>query len=99
MSLVYYSVMESDFLESIVNQLIDEETLGVCFELHRAIKLGYYDLLHPDKRYALCVRDKTGLIVIIIFVSFSPPPFHCSTLERHGEWISRFVYFSILPLH
>ncbi|XP_003387868.1 PREDICTED: ataxin-7-like protein 3 [Amphimedon queenslandica] len=41
--------MESDFLESIVNQLIDEEALGVCFELHRAIKLGYYDLLHPDK--------------------------------------------------
>ena len=39
-----------EVFEGLVNQLIDEETLGVCFELHRAIKLGYYDLLYPDDR-------------------------------------------------
>lgn len=43
--------MENDFIESLLYQLVDEETLGVCFELHRAIKLDYYDLIHPDKRY------------------------------------------------
>lgn len=37
-----------DVLESVISQLIDEESLGVCFELHRAIKLQYYDLLNPD---------------------------------------------------
>ena len=41
-----------DVLESVISQLIDEESLGVCFELHRAIKLQYYDLLNPDARYA-----------------------------------------------
>jgi len=33
-----------------MNQLIDEEALGVCFEMHRAIKLGYYELLYPEER-------------------------------------------------
>lgn len=37
-------------MEGVLQQLIDEETLGVCFELHRSIKLKYYDLLYPDKR-------------------------------------------------
>ena len=41
-----------DLLEGIVHQLIDEEALGVCFEMHRAIKLGYYELLYPDDRWA-----------------------------------------------
>jgi len=41
-----------DLLEGIVPQLIDEEALGVCFEMHRAIKLGYYELLYPDDRWA-----------------------------------------------
>ncbi len=40
----------TELLESIVNQLIDEEAVGVCFEMHRAIKLGYYDLLYPEDR-------------------------------------------------
>ena len=40
----------NELLEGIVNMLIDEETLGVCFEMHRAIKLGYYELLYPDDR-------------------------------------------------
>ena len=40
----------SELLESIVHQLIDEEMLGVAFEMHRAIKLGYYELLYPDDR-------------------------------------------------
>ncbi len=40
----------TELLEGIVNQLIDEETVGVCFEMHRAIKLGYYDLLYPEDR-------------------------------------------------
>ena len=40
----------SELLEGVVNQLIDEEALGVCFEMHRAIKLGYYELLYPDDR-------------------------------------------------
>lgn len=44
----------SELLEGVVNQLIDEEALGVCFEMHRAIKLGYYELLYPDDR---CVQS------------------------------------------
>ncbi len=45
-----------DLLEGVVDQLIDEEALGVCLEMHRAIKLGYYELLYPDDRYILwCV--------------------------------------------
>ena len=40
----------TELLEGIVNQLIDEEAVGVCFEMHRAIKLGYYDLLYPEDR-------------------------------------------------
>ena len=36
-------------MEGVVQQLIDEEALGVCFELHRAVKLSYFDLLYPDK--------------------------------------------------
>lgn len=40
----------TELLEGVVNQLIDEEALGVCFEMHRAIKLGYYELLYPDDR-------------------------------------------------
>ena len=37
-------------LEGVVDQLIDEEVLGVSLEMHRAIKLGYYELLYPDER-------------------------------------------------
>ena len=40
----------TELLEGIVNQLIDEEAAGVCFEMHRAIKLGYYELLYPEDR-------------------------------------------------
>lgn len=40
----------TELLEGVMNQLIDEESLGVCFEMHRAIKLGYYELLYPDDR-------------------------------------------------
>ena len=40
----------TELLEGIVNQLIDEEGLGVCLEMHRAIKLGYYELLYPEDR-------------------------------------------------
>lgn len=39
-----------ELLESVVNQLIDEEALGVSLEMHRAIKLGYYELVYPDER-------------------------------------------------
>ena len=35
-------------MEGVVQQLIDEEVL-VCFELHRAVKLSYFNLLYPDK--------------------------------------------------
>ena len=38
-----------ELMEGVVHQLIDEEALGVCFEMHRAIKLGYYDLLYHDR--------------------------------------------------
>ena len=44
------SMARTDLLESVLHQLIDEEALGVCFELHRAIKLGYYELLYPEDR-------------------------------------------------
>ena len=40
----------SELLESVVHQLIDEEALGVCFEMHRAIRLGYYELLYPEDK-------------------------------------------------
>ncbi len=40
----------TELLEGVVNQLIDEEALGVCFEMHRAIKLDYYALLYPEDR-------------------------------------------------
>ena len=40
----------TELLESVVHQLIDEETLGVSLEMHRAIKLGYYELVYPDER-------------------------------------------------
>ncbi len=39
-----------DVLESVIDHIIDEETLGVCFETHRAIKLQYYDVVNPDDR-------------------------------------------------
>ena len=39
-----------DLLEAVLNQLIDEEALGVCFEMHRAVRLDYYELLYPDDR-------------------------------------------------
>lgn len=39
----------TELLEGVMNQLIDEEALGVCFEMHRAIKLGYYELLYPEE--------------------------------------------------
>ncbi|CAI8054707.1 Ataxin-7-like protein 3, partial [Geodia barretti] len=40
---------DGDMTESIMHQLIDEEALGVAFEMHRAIKLGYYELVYPDE--------------------------------------------------
>jgi hypothetical protein len=40
----------TELLEGIVNQLIDEEALGVSLEMHRAIKLGYYELLYPEDK-------------------------------------------------
>lgn len=40
----------TELLEGVVNQLIDEEALGVCLEMHRAIKLGYYQLLYPEDK-------------------------------------------------
>ena len=40
----------TELLEGVVNQLIDEEALGVCLEMHRAIKLNYYELLYPEDR-------------------------------------------------
>lgn len=58
----------TELLESIVNQLIDEEAVGVCFEMHRAIKLGYYDLLYPEDRLALpiipCKMLQKGLCIV-----------------------------------
>lgn len=39
---------EAELIEGVVYQLIDEEALGVAFEMHRAIKLGYYELVYPD---------------------------------------------------
>ena len=41
--------VSSDVLEAVVDHIIDEETLGVCFEVHRAIKLRYYDIINPDE--------------------------------------------------
>lgn len=60
----------ADLPESVLNQFIDEEALGVCFELHRAIKLGYYELLYPEDRYyyerltqtRFCVEDVFRLL-------------------------------------
>lgn len=42
--------VRTELPEAVMNQLIDEEALGVCFEMHRAIKLGYYELIYPEER-------------------------------------------------
>lgn len=42
--------MNTDVLEGVVDHIVDEETLGVCFEVHRAIKLQYFDVVNPNER-------------------------------------------------
>lgn len=64
----------TELLEGVVNQLIDEEALGVCFEMHRAIKLGYYELLYPDDRYSglgIVSRSTGYRYLLILFLYFS----------------------------
>lgn len=50
--MVQYSMERSsnELIEGIIDHIIDEETLGVCFEIHRSIKLQYYDVVNPDLR-------------------------------------------------
>ena len=50
--------MNVDVLEAVLEHIIDEETLGVCFEIHRAIKLQYYDVVNPDERYIYSMKSK-----------------------------------------
>ena len=39
----------ADVIEGVFNDFVDELFLEVAFELHRAIKLGYYkELIDPD---------------------------------------------------
>ena len=70
-------------LESVLNQLIDEEALGVCFELHRAIKLGYYELLYPEDRYRYA--RLVNSIVVLNVPSLCTHSAVTSSLERHGK--------------
>ena len=76
---------EQELFEGVVNQLIDEEALGVCFEMHRAIKLGYYELLYPNDRCALllpagvagawftpCARMCVSVSIFLSLSLFSP---------------------------
>ena len=72
-----------------MHQLIDEEALGVAFEMHRAIKLGYYELVYPDDRYTT-VRERlyshffvTSLY--LLYISPGPPISSHSSYEKHGE--------------
>lgn len=37
-----------ELLEAIVNELLDEVSLGLCFEIHRACKLGTFLLDEMD---------------------------------------------------
>ena len=53
---------EGELIESIMHQLIDEEALGVAFEMHRAIKLGYYELVYPDDRYDTARQLTVGAV-------------------------------------
>lgn len=61
----------TELVESIVHQLIDEEALGVAFEMHRAIKLGYYELVYPDDRY-IGAHVRWQLIISCTFSTVSP---------------------------
>ena len=67
---------QTELYEGVVNQLIDEEVLGVCFEMHRAIRLGYYELLYPKDR---CGRPLRGcgrgawFNIAPLSLSLSPP--------------------------
>ena len=60
------SIVSTELLESVVHQLIDEETLGVSLEMHRAINLGYYELLYPNDRYLInfCECNKLPMNVV-----------------------------------
>ena len=63
----------SELLEGVVNQLIDEEALGVCFEMHRAIKLGYYELLYPEDRYLSPFVSDLGVYFFSVVCMISSP--------------------------
>jgi len=42
------SVLQNDFIEELVNDIIDDVTCGLCFEIHRACKLGILFLDETD---------------------------------------------------
>ncbi|XP_025081287.1 ataxin-7-like protein 3 isoform X2 [Pomacea canaliculata] len=65
------SLMESEpdmqtTLDSIMQELIDEVSLGLCFEVHRSCKIGTFFLADTDKESAqkYCLIDKPGLDVL-----------------------------------
>ena len=74
-------IHRKDMEEGIMNQLIDEEALGVAFEMHRAIKLGYYELVYPDDRYTTV---PWSFLHSYSNVALSRFPSH-SSYEKHGE--------------
>lgn len=63
--------MNGDVLEALVDLLIDEETLGVGFEIHRAIKLQYYDVVNPDPRYEVAWKAASNYKNILLFLPLS----------------------------
>ena len=56
-------------LDLLFQDLIDEEAKSVYFELHRAIKLGYYSALYPplDPTLKQTTQTSTGGMIIDIF--------------------------------
>ena len=53
-------------LDLLFQDLIDEEAKSVYFELHRAIKLGYYTALHPPLDPTLKQTPQAGASGLVI---------------------------------
>lgn len=63
----------SDAVDGVLNDLIDWAALEIIFELHRAVKLGYYrELVDPDpsnieKRGTSCVVHDVIMVCCVVY--------------------------------
>lgn len=40
----FITFIQDDAFTDVLNEMIDEVSLGLCFEVHRNIKIGFYEL-------------------------------------------------------